>query len=157
METAMSSEPSDDARFMRRAIVIARRPGVNPIGCVIVLDGEIVGEGHNEVDIRHDPTAHAEIVAMRQAGETLGQFEFRGATLCSTLQPCGMCTMASIWARIGRIVYGAERDQVHPRQPPQMSPHADQGSATLGVSFIIGLATRAYGLPRGLAALWRYP
>jgi tRNA(adenine34) deaminase len=87
-----------DARFMRRAIALARegdrRPGANPIGCVIVLDGETV--------------------AMRRAGEALRQSEFRGATLYSTLQPCGMCTMASIWAKIGRIVYGAERDQVHP-------------------------------------------
>ena len=66
------------------------------------------------MDIRHDPTSHAEIVAMRRAGEMLRQSEFRGATLYSTLQPCGMCTMASIWAKIGRIVYGAERDQVHP-------------------------------------------
>jgi tRNA(adenine34) deaminase len=70
----MSSEPHDDARFMRRAIVIARKLGANPIGCVIVLDGEIVGEGHNEVDIRHDPTAHAEILAMRRARETLRQW-----------------------------------------------------------------------------------
>ena len=103
---------------MRRAIALARegdrRPGANPIGCVIVLDGEIVGEGYNEVDVRYDPTAHAETVAMRRAGETLWQSEFRGVTLYSTLQPCGMCTMASIWAKIGRIVYGAERDQVHP-------------------------------------------
>jgi tRNA(adenine34) deaminase len=81
---------------------------------VIVLDGEIIGEGYNEVDIRHDPTAHAETVAMRRAGATLRQSEFRGATLYSTLQPRGMCTMASIWAKIGRIFYGAERDQVHP-------------------------------------------
>lgn len=117
-EPVMSSKPSDDARFMRRAIALAREgernPGSNPIGCVIVLDGQIVGEGHNEVDIRYDPTAHAEIVAMRRTGETLRQSEFRGATLYSTLQPCGMCTMASIWAKIGRIVYGAERNQVHP-------------------------------------------
>lgn len=106
-----------DEAFMRRAIELARggdlRPGANPIGCVLVLNGEIVGEGHNEVDVRHDPTAHAEIVAMRRAGERLRQPEFRGATLYSTLQPCGMCTMASIWAKIGRIVYGAERAQVH--------------------------------------------
>ena len=101
---------------MRRAIALAleggRQPEANPIGCVIVLDGEIVGEGYNEVDIRHDPTAHAETVAMRRAGERLQQFEFRGATLYSTLQPCGMCTMASIWAKIRRVT-GAERDQVH--------------------------------------------
>jgi tRNA(adenine34) deaminase len=114
----MSSRLPDDARFMRRAMALAhqgdRRPGANPIGCVIVLDDEIVGEGYNEVDIRHDPSAHAEIVAIRRAGEKLAQSELRGATLYSTLQPCGMCTMASIWAKIGRIVYGAERRQVHP-------------------------------------------
>ncbi len=108
---------NDDEAFMRRAIGHARQgdlsPGGSPIGCVIVLDGEIVGEGHNEVDDRHDPTAHAEVVAMRRAGERLGTHEFRGATLYSTLQPCGMCSMASIWAKLGRIVYGAERHQVH--------------------------------------------
>ncbi len=106
-----------DEDYMRRAIALARqgqrRPGANDIGCVIVRDGEIIGEGYNEVDARHDPTAHAEIVAMRRAGEHLGAHEFRGATLYSTLQPCGMCSMASIWAKLGRIVYGAERHQVH--------------------------------------------
>ena len=111
--------PSDqtDADFMRRAIALAKRgncrSGANPIGCVIVLGDEIVGEGYNEVDVHHDPTAHAQIVSMRRAGEHLSQSELRGATLYSTLQPCGMCTMASIWAKIGRIVYGAERHQVH--------------------------------------------
>jgi len=113
----MASDPLGDTGFMRRAMALARegdrKPGANPIGCVIVLDGAIIGEGYNEVDICHDPTSHAEIVAMRRAGEKLRQSEFRGATLYSTLQPCGMCTMASIWAKIGRIVYGAERDQVH--------------------------------------------
>ena len=81
---------------------------------MIALDGEIAGEGYNEVDIRHDPSAHAEIVAIRRAGEKLAQSELRGATLYSTLQPCGMCTMASIWAKIGRIAYDAERHQAHP-------------------------------------------
>ena len=102
---------------MRRAIALARAgerlPGGAAIGCVIVRDGRILAEGHNEVEWRHDPTAHAEIVAMRRACETLGADDLRGATLYSTLQPCGMCSMASIWAKIGRIVYGAERDQVH--------------------------------------------
>jgi len=78
-----------------------------------VLDGKIVAEGHNEVGLRHDPTAHAEIVAIRQAGASLERDELRGATLYSTLQPCGMCTMASIWSHIDRIVYGAGRDDVH--------------------------------------------
>jgi tRNA(adenine34) deaminase len=104
-----------DARFMRRAIALARegdrRPGANPIGCVIVLDGEIVGEGYNGWTSATIPPRTPRPYGR---GETLRQSEFRGATLYSTLQPCGMCTMASIWAKIGRIVYGAERDQVHP-------------------------------------------
>jgi tRNA(adenine34) deaminase len=106
-----------DEDFMRRAIELARlgdrRPGGSPIGCVIVLDGRIIGEGHNQTEMDHDPTAHGEVVAMRRAGEALQSWELRGATLYSTLQPCGMCSMASIWAKIGRIVYGAERHQVH--------------------------------------------
>jgi tRNA(adenine34) deaminase len=106
-----------DEDFMRRAIALAREgnrdPGGSPIGCVIVLDGRIIGEGYNHTEENHDPTAHGEIIAMRAAGQTLANWELRGATLYTTLQPCGMCSMASIWAKIGRIVYGAERDQVH--------------------------------------------
>ena len=108
---------SDDVEYMRRAMVQARRgdlkPGANPIGCVIVRDGRVLAEGCNEVDLRHDPTAHAEIVTIRRACEALGVSDLRDATLYSTLQPCGMCSMASIWTKIGRIVYGAERHQVH--------------------------------------------
>ncbi len=102
---------------MRRAIALAREgdcdPGGSPIGCVIVLDGRIIGEGYNRTQANHDPTAHGEVMAMRAAGRTLANWELRGATLYTTLQPCGMCSMASIWAKIGRIVYGAERHQVH--------------------------------------------
>jgi len=108
----------DDTTWMRRAIALAhdgeRRDGASPIGCVIVRDGEVIGEGCNEAGLRHDATAHAEIVSMRRAGEALRCEELRGAVLYTTLQPCGMCTMASIWAKIGRIVYGAGRDDVHP-------------------------------------------
>ena len=106
-----------DREFMARALELARRgdrtEGASPIGCVIVLDGRVVAEGHNEVGLRHDPTAHAEMVAIRRAGAALKREELGGATLYSTLQPCGMCTMASIWSRIDRIVYGAGRDDVH--------------------------------------------
>src|SRR5271168_386434 len=106
-----------DADYLRRAIALAkrgaRRPGGGPIGCVIVLNGRIVGEGSNEADAQDDPTAHAEIVAIRRAAANLHTTELRGATLYSTLQPCGMCSMASIWARISRIVFGAGRHQVH--------------------------------------------
>ncbi len=108
--------PSDEG-FMRRALALAkagaRTEGASPIGCVIVLDGVVVGEGHNEVGLRHDPSAHAEIVAIRRACESLGRDDLRGATLYSTLQPCGMCSMACIWTSIGRIVYGARRQDVH--------------------------------------------
>lgn len=107
----------DDTCFMARALELARRgdgtEGASPIGCVIVMDGRVVAEGHNEVGLQHDPTAHAEMVAIRRAGAALQRDELRGATLYSTLQPCGMCTMASIWSRIDRIVYGAGRDDVH--------------------------------------------
>jgi tRNA(adenine34) deaminase len=102
---------------MRRAIALAKRgersPGSSPIGCVIVRDGAVIGEGYNKVDSLCDPTAHAEIIAMRDAGSRAKQSRFPGATLYSTLQPCGMCSMASIWAGMQHIVYGAERHQVH--------------------------------------------
>ncbi|MDR3534097.1 MAG: nucleoside deaminase [Rhodopila sp.] len=108
---------NEDATWMRRAIELARQgeaqPGKNPIGCVIVRDGVVIGEGCNEVGLRHDPTAHAEIVSMRRAGQKLECHELRDAVLYTTLQPCGMCTMASVWAKIGRIVFGAGRDDVH--------------------------------------------
>ncbi|WP_255615642.1 nucleoside deaminase [Polymorphobacter sp. PAMC 29334] len=113
---------TDDERWMREAIAVATSrgddPASAPIGCVIVLDGKIIGASHNECETLHDATAHAEMVAFRKAGAavTAGDHlggEMRGATLYSTLQPCGMCTMASIWAKVGRIVYGAGRDDVH--------------------------------------------
>jgi len=107
----------DDARWMRRALDLALQgeaaDGTNPIGCVIVREGEVIGEGCNEVGMHHDPTAHAEIVSMRRAGQRLECDELRGAVLYTTLQPCGMCTMASIWAKIDRIVFGAGRNDVH--------------------------------------------
>jgi tRNA(adenine34) deaminase len=111
-------DPSDDERLLRVALACARvgdrAEGANPIGCVIVRDGVVVARAHNEVDKQHDPTAHAEILAIRRACRALGVADLRGATLYSTLQPCGMCTMATIWAKLGRIVYGAGRGDVHP-------------------------------------------
>jgi tRNA(adenine34) deaminase len=107
----------NDRNWMERALALAREaadaPGKNPIGCVIVHNGRVIGEACNEVDLRHDASAHAEMLAIRRAGERLQCHELRDAVLYSTLQPCGMCAMASIWAKIGRIVYGAGRDDVH--------------------------------------------
>jgi tRNA(adenine34) deaminase len=114
----MERSDADDVHWMRHAISLARRGeegvGTGPIGCVLVRDGAVLAEACNEVELRHDPTAHAEIVAIRRAGVVLRSSELRGVVLYTTLQPCGMCTMASIWAKIGRIVFGAGRDDVHP-------------------------------------------
>ncbi len=112
-----SSDRAADEAFMRRAVDVANqaktKAGTSPIGCVIVLDGAVLADGHNEVGLRVDPTAHAEMVTIQRAAKRLGEPDLRRATLYSTLQPCGMCTMASIWAKVGRVVYGAGRPQVH--------------------------------------------
>ena len=118
MSPTIASFTREDESYMEVALDWARRgdrrPGGSPIGCVIVLDGKIIGEGYNETELCCDPTAHGEVTAIRRACEQVGHFELRGACLYTTLQPCGMCTMAIIWAKIGRVIYGAERHQVHP-------------------------------------------
>ena len=107
----------DDERWMREAIGIAtergRDPSLSPIGAVIVLDGRAIAVERNRTGELCDATAHAEMMAFRSAGAEHGDMELRDAVLYATLQPCGMCTMASIWAKVGRIVYGAGRDDVH--------------------------------------------
>jgi len=107
----------DDENFMRAALKIATEkgsdPSLSPIGCVIVLDGQIIAAERNQVSENRDVTAHAEIMAMRSAGKHFTDGELRDAVLYTTLQPCGMCTMASIWSKVRRIVYGAGRDDVH--------------------------------------------
>lgn len=109
-------QPEDEA-WMREAIAIARSkgsdPSTSPLGCVIVLDGRMIAGERNQTQELPDATAHAEMMAIRRGCENSGDMELRGATLYSTLQPCGMCTMASIWAKVGRVVYGAGRHDVH--------------------------------------------
>ena len=106
-----------DEAFMRHALRVAGEkgsdPSLSPIGCVIVMSGNIVAARRNKVQEHHDAVAHAEIEAIRAAGASFDNGELRGATLYTTLQPCGMCTMASIWSKVGRIVYGASREDVH--------------------------------------------
>ncbi|MBI4692584.1 MAG: tRNA adenosine(34) deaminase TadA [Gammaproteobacteria bacterium] len=95
---------------MARALVLADRAaaaGEVPVGAVLVRDGEIVGEGWNRPIGAHDPTAHAEIVALRAAAERIGNYRLTGTTLYVTLEPCAMCSGAIIHARVGRVVYGA--------------------------------------------------
>jgi tRNA(adenine34) deaminase len=109
---------ADDEKWMREAIKVARskgaRPEDSPLGSVIVWDGRLIAAERNQTEMLPDATAHAEMMAIRRGCESSGELELRGATLYSTLQPCGMCTMASIWSKVGRVVYGAGRDDVHP-------------------------------------------
>ena len=86
----------------------AAEHGDVPIGAVVVgPDGEVVASAGNRREIDHDPTAHAEILAIRQAAERVGSWRLDGHTLIVTLEPCAMCAMAAVWARIDTIVYGA--------------------------------------------------
>ena len=95
---------------MQRALELAqqgRESGEVPVGAVVVLDGAIVGEGFNQPIGAHDPTAHAEIVVLRQAGQRLGNYRLTGATMYVTIEPCQMCVGAMVHARIARVIYGA--------------------------------------------------
>ena len=100
----------DDARFMQRALELARnaeREGEVPVGAVLVLDGGIVGEGWNRPIGAADPTAHAEIQALRSAASAVKNYRLTGATLYVTLEPCEMCIGAMFHARVERCVFGA--------------------------------------------------
>jgi tRNA(adenine34) deaminase len=106
--TVNSMDPHDT--FMRAALDEARRAfdaGEVPVGAVVVLDGEIVGRGFNQPIGGRDPTAHAEIVAMRAAALAADNYRLVGSTMYVTIEPCLMCVGAMVHARIGRLVYGA--------------------------------------------------
>jgi tRNA(adenine34) deaminase len=103
---------SDDESRMRQALALAdraeREDDEIPVGALVVgPDGALLGEGWNRNIAEHDPTAHAEIVAMRQAGRASGNHRLVGCTLYVTLEPCAMCAMAAVHARLARIVYAA--------------------------------------------------
>ena len=100
----------NDEDYMRAALEQAHQAGACdevPVGAVVVLDGEIVGRGFNQPIGRHDPTAHAEIMALRDAATRLGNYRLPGCALYVTLEPCVMCSGAIMHARIARVVYGA--------------------------------------------------
>jgi tRNA(adenine34) deaminase len=95
---------------MHRALELAHRAqelGEVPVGAVLVMDDEIVGEGWNQPIASHDPTAHAEVVALREAGRKVANYRLPGSTLYVTLEPCIMCVGAIIHARVARLVFGA--------------------------------------------------
>lgn len=100
----------DDADYMGIALALAREAATLdevPVGAVVVLDGEIVGRGFNQPIGRRDPTAHAEVMALRDAAARIGNYRLPGCTLYVTLEPCAMCIGAIFHARIGRVVFGA--------------------------------------------------
>lgn len=99
----------DDERWMREALALARQSeaaGEVPVGAVIVLNGSIVGRGHNQPISTCDPTAHAEIMALREAARAVANYRLEGATLYSTVEPCVMCAGALVHARVQRLVFG---------------------------------------------------
>jgi len=99
-----------DEKFMREAMVLARQAeagGEVPVGAVLVKDGVVVGSGWNQPITAHDPTAHAEVMALRAAASLGGNYRLTGTTLYVTLEPCAMCAGALVHARVQRLVYGA--------------------------------------------------
>ncbi len=116
MLTCMNEEEQDygkELAFMRAAVELART-GVDsneggPFGAIIVNDGQIVGQGYNQVLSTKDPTAHAEIVAIRAAADRLGSFHLTNCVLYTTCEPCPMCLAASYWARVETIIYALTR------------------------------------------------
>ena len=102
--------PGDSERYMREALALAREADWAeevPVGAVVVHDGRVVGRGANRQIRDADPTAHAEIVALRQAAREIGDHRLRDATVYSTLEPCAMCAGALVTARIARLVFGS--------------------------------------------------
>lgn len=99
-----------DEDFLREALDLAReaeRGGEVPVGAVVVLDGRVMGRGRNSPVSRSDPTAHAEILALREAAAATGNYRLEGATMYTTLEPCVMCAGALVAARVSRLVFGA--------------------------------------------------
>ena len=110
MSAAKSPEPEAGDTLMAAALeqaFLARDAGEVPIGAVVELNGEIIGRGFNQPISSGDPTAHAEIVAIRAAARTTGNYRLTGATLCVTIEPCLMCVGALVHARIAALFYGA--------------------------------------------------
>ena len=99
-----------DEDFLREALELAKdaeRGGEVPVGALVVLDGRVIGRGRNSPIARNDPTAHAEILALREAAAATGNYRLEGATMYATLEPCVMCAGALVAARVSRLVFGA--------------------------------------------------
>jgi tRNA(Arg) A34 adenosine deaminase TadA len=105
---------ADDADFMAKAVALAcenaRLGRGGPFGAIVVHEGNVVGEGSNQVTGTNDPTAHAEVVALRTAAKKLDRFVLQGCVLYTSCEPCPMCLAAAYWARVDRIVFAATQD-----------------------------------------------
>lgn len=107
-----AAEAEMDARWLARAIELAVEnvaSGGGPFGAVIVRDGELVAEGQNRVTANLDPTAHAEVQAIRAACQAIGDFSLAGTVLYTSCEPCPLCLAASLWSRIDRVVFAGDR------------------------------------------------
>ncbi|VFP83900.1 tRNA-specific adenosine deaminase [Candidatus Erwinia haradaeae] len=101
---------NNDERWMHHAIVLAyyaQNQGEVPIGAILVLNNKVIGKGWNQPIESHDPTAHAEIIALRQGGKVLRNYRLTESVLYVTLEPCAMCAGAIVYSRVSRLVYGA--------------------------------------------------
>jgi guanine deaminase len=106
------SATATDAHWLARSIELAVEnvaAGGGPFGAVIVRDGDLLAEGQNRVTATLDPTAHAEVVAIRAACQAVGDFSLAGATLYTSCEPCPLCLSAALWARVDRVVFAADR------------------------------------------------
>ncbi len=131
----------DDTAFMQEALKLAAQAaaaGEVPVGAVVVKDGAIVGRGYNQPIAGNDPTAHAEIVAMRDAGKTLGNYRLADCDLYVTLEPCVMCSGAIMHARIRRVIFGARDPKtgacgsaIDLFAQPQLNHHAEVNGGML--------------------------
>ena len=133
-----------DEHFLRQAISLARegmeRGDGGPFGCVIVKDGQVVATGNNRVTSSNDPTAHAEIVAIRAACAQLNSFQLEGCTVYTSCEPCPMCLGALYWARPARIVYAATR---------QDAAHAGFDDSLIYEELPLDPADRRYAMENG--------
>jgi tRNA(adenine34) deaminase len=114
LSSPVTPHASQDEKWMQHALTLAARAeqaGEVPIGAVLVLDDALIAEGWNQPILAQDPTAHAEIVALRSAAVRLGNYRLPGSTLYVTLEPCAMCAGAIVQARVARVVYGAADTQ----------------------------------------------
>ncbi|MDH5786301.1 MAG: nucleoside deaminase [Chromatiales bacterium] len=103
-----------DEVYLAEAVALAERSveqGGGPFGALVVRDDVVIGRGSNSVTLNNDPTAHAEVLAIRDACRTINDFSLEGSTLYSSCEPCPMCLSAIYWARVGRVIFAASREQ----------------------------------------------